>query len=373
MPWQEASAVSLRLEFVSLASKEEANVRELCRRFGISPTTGYKWLERFVARDPDSLRDRSRRPKTSPGRSADELEARVLAIRDENPVWGGRKIRALLFREGRHAPSASTITAILRRHGRLSPGELTPRAFRRFEHAAPNELWQMDFKGHFAMREGRCHPLTIVDDHSRYSLCLRACADERGDTVKEALEQVFRCYGLPQRILTDNGSPWGRDFDCPHTALSAWLLRLDIEVAHGRPYHPQTQGKDERFHRTLVAEVLHDRVFEDLAKTQREFDRWQQKYNFVRPHESLGMATPAERYKPSPRAYPSTLPPIEYGPEDLVRKVQDQGIIYFRGRELRVPKAFRGMPVALRTTGTDGLYDVYFCRKRVSAVDLRKP
>ena len=185
MPWNEVSAVDLREEFAMLALSEGSNKRELCRRYSISPTTGYKWLARHAAEGRAGLHDRSRRPGHSPVRTPDSLEARVLALRDEHPAWGGRKLRRRLHDLGvADAPSASTITAILRRNGRLD-GERSAahRPFVRFEHAAPNDLWQMDFKGHFATGRGRCHPLTVLDDHSRFSVCLEACADERAASL----------------------------------------------------------------------------------------------------------------------------------------------------------------------------------------------
>jgi len=282
MPFRERSIVDEREEFCRLALLAGANMRALCRRFGISPDRGYIWLGRYREAGREGLLDRSRKPLASPWRSAAAVEAKVLAVRAAHPVWGGRKIRRVLRNDGEaKPPAASTITEILRRHGKLEgPRAGERRAFMRFEHAAPNELWQMDFKGHFAMRQGRCHPLTVLDDHSRYALALRACANEQTLTVKDRLTAVFERYGLPRRILCDNGSPWGTSGSSErHTALSVWLLDLDVGVTHGRPYHPQTQGKDERFHRSLKEEVL-DRIdLADLPGAQAAFDAWRQVYN----------------------------------------------------------------------------------------------
>ncbi len=244
MPWLEKSIMSQRHEFVMLFDQDGVNRRELCRRFGISPTIGYRLLARHRGEGKTGLGDRSRRPQRSPARSAAEMEAQVLAVRDEHPAWGGRKIRRRLQDLGHSAPSAGTITAILHRHGRIdSAARAAHRPFERFERAAPNELWQMDYKGHFATAAGRCHPLTVVDDHSRYALGLRACGDEREGTVQAELTAIFRRYGLPDRMLMDNGSPWGSDAAHRHTWLTGWLLELGVAVSHGRPYHPQTQGK----------------------------------------------------------------------------------------------------------------------------------
>jgi transposase InsO family protein len=301
------------------------------------------------------------------------LEQRVLAVRGEHSAWGGRKIRHWLLRAGHgRVPSASTITEILRRHGMLDEGESSKhRAFRRFEAAQPNELWQMDFKGHFGLQRGRCHALTVLDDHSRFAIGLEACTNERGSTVKQRLSVIFGCYGLPRTMLMDNGSPWGSgEYD--YTPLTVWLLRLGIRVIHGRPYHPQTQGKDERFHRTLEAEVLRGRQFRDTGHCQQAFRKWLPVYNYERPHEALQMGVPGDRYRPSRRSFPRRLPPVEYGPDDHVRRVQHGGEISFRGRLYKVPKAFRGEAIALRPTATDGLFQLYFCQRRFGELDLRR-
>jgi transposase InsO family protein len=373
MPWQEVSIMALRREFVMLAAGDGIAVRELSRRFGISPPTAYKWLGRYATEGVEGLANRSRRPQRSPNRTATEMEEMVLAVRDAHPAWGGRKIRRWLLDRGRDTvPSASTITAILRRHDRLDPDvSASHHPWQRFEHPEPNQLWQMDFKGHFPLGHGRCHPLTVLDDHSRFALGLHACGDERGETVQQHLTTLFRHNGLPDRILMDNGPPWGHDADHPYTPLTVWLLRLGVDVTHGRPYHPQTQGKDERFHQTLKAEVLQGRRFSDLPDAQRAFDAWRPLYNFERPHEALGMATPGSRYRPSPRFFPETLPPIEYGPSDHVRMVQAGGEISWHNRALKVGNAFRGYPVALRPTLTDGVWDVFFCTHQIITLDLR--
>lgn len=375
MPWGEVTVSSLRFEFVRLGEQPGANVRELCRRYGISPKTGYKWLGRFAESGRVGLEDQSRRPLRSPARSDGAIEARVLALREQYPDWGGRKLRALLVGEdGEGVPSASTITAILRRHGRLAAERAgQPKSWQRFEHEAPNQLWQMDFKGDFALvdtRRSRCHPLTVLDDHSRFDLCLQACADQQEGTVRDALTDVFRRYGLPLRISADNGSPWGSTQTGSLTGLGAWLARLGVRLGHSRPYHPQTQGKDERFHRTLKTELLARQSFASLAAAQTAFDTWRDRYNLLRPHEAICLRTPVSRYTPSPRPFPESLPPIEYDSSDQVRIVQAAGEIHFRGREYRVGRGLSGLPVAVRQTAEEGHWEVYFCHQRVHAIVL---
>jgi transposase InsO family protein len=281
MPWREVSVVDQRREFVRLAQHEGTNRRELCRRFGISSKTGYKWLGRAAGGRDGWAADRSRRPRETPGRSEAGIEAAVLAVRDAHPVWGARKIQSCLERRGLRAPAASTVHAILVRHERVAPPERAA-AHCRFEHPAPNLVWQMDFKGRFAWRDRRwCHPLTMVDDHSRYALCLQACTNEQSDTVRQQLERIFCRYGLPDAFLVDNGVPWGTCSQQRWTELGVWLLKLGIDVIHSRPYHPQTRGKNERFHRTLKAEVLAMQSFRSLQQIQAAFDRWRHLYNPV--------------------------------------------------------------------------------------------
>lgn len=373
MPWKVSDPMSLRVEFVTLAEQGSASMAELCRRFGVSRKTGYKWLNRHRA--GRSLAERSRRPRSSPRRTAAAIEQAVLAVRDARPCWGGRKIAAVLEAEGHRAvPSPSTITEILRRHGRLSdsaePASRGP--WHRFEHARPNDLWQMDFKGHFGLGDGRrCHPLTVLDDHSRYSLAVRACVNERTSTVRSVLTDVFRRYGLPRRMLMDNGSPWGGLSELGLTPLTVWLLRLDVGVAHGRAFHPQTQGKDERFHRTLKLEALRDHAYDDQASTQAAFDRFRHCYNHERPHEALAMDRPAQRYAPSARAYPESLPELTYPSSWPVRRVQKGGRLHVRGRTCRVPEALAGQAVALEPTADDGLWQLWLGRHVLGELDLR--
>jgi transposase InsO family protein len=375
MPWPEVDTVSLRREFVVLAGQPGANVAELCRRFGISRKTGYKMLGRFRVEGLEGLEDQPRRPYRSPRRTESEVEALVVELRQQLH-WGGRKLRHLLLKRGiGSAPAPSTISGILRRHGLIEPAESSKhRAFQRFEREEPNALWQMDFKGHFPIGQERCHPLTVLDDHSRYSIALQACANERTATVQERLTGAFRRYGLPEQMLMDNGSPWNdesRRF--VFTPLVLWLIRLGIQVLHGRPYHPQTQGKDERFHRTLDDELLRHHHFRSLPHCQGHFDRWRELYNYERPHESLGMATPSKRYRPSLRRYPEQLPAIEYGSEHPVRRVQAKGEISFRGHIFGLNRALRGYPVVLKPTQDEALYRVYFCNQPVGQIDLRQP
>jgi len=412
MPWQNHSKMSLKLEFAKLADKADANMSALCRRFNISRPTGYKWLARYREEGRAGLEERSRRPDESPNRTPKHIEEAVCEVRSKHPAWGGRKIRGRLrqkVEEGElsfgleEVPAASTCQTIVKRNGLVdSESDRHRKAFERFEKAEPNALWQMDFKGHFAMTDGqRCHPLTIVDDHSRFAIAPTAvvcCPNEQRETVKTRLTAAFRRYGLPRRILCDNGAPWGvpwteRAGRPLFTKLNAWLFRLGIDVVHGQPYHPETQGKCERFHRSLREEVLQYGSSQTLTECQTDFDQWRSTYNLERPHEALStdggeMEVPSSRYEPGGRPFPSKLPPVSYPAAEHVRTVSAGGQIWFAGDKFYVGEAFDGDPVAVRprepqqneageTVCEDEAsrqkWAVYYCQKKVHVIESDPP
>lgn len=377
MPWQPKAMMDIKQEFISLASQPGTNRRELCRRFGISPTTAYALLKRHTHEGQAALVPRSRRPLASPTRTAQEMEQAVLDVRCEHPSWGARKIARRLLDLGLNGvPSPSTVTAILHRHGCISEAaSLAAQHWQRFEHEQPNALWQMDFKGEFQTTQGWCYPLTVIDDHSRYSLAVQACANVSTQAVQPHLQQVFQRYGLPARINTDNGSPWGtpREPDNSLSKLAVWLIRLGIRVSHSAPYHPQTNGKIERMHQTLKEDVLSGRTYVRLSDAQFAFERWRNTYNHVRPHDSLGLDTPAQHYCASARPYPQALPSIEYPPGDLVLMVGWNGEVRLNKQKFRVSNALLKLPIALRADAAhDGCFDLFFCHQRFGRIDLRK-
>lgn len=371
MPFKEVSKMSLKREFTALASQPGANMSELCRRFKVSRPTGYKWLKRFILEGESGLDERSRRPRSSPREISDGMQELILEVRNERPKWGARKIKRYLENNGKRGlPSPSTITEILRRNEKLDVGGAS-REYRRFEREAPMELLHMDFKGHFQTACGRCHPLTVLDDHSRYLLELGACPDEKSGTVQARLTEVFRRYGLPHSIITDNGSPWVAPLTPDKmTKLGLWLIRLGIVLKRTGPYHPQTNGKVERLHRTLKAEVIQARQFRTFAECQSSFDSWRTEYNCIRPHEGIGMSTPSERFRISDIPFPEIMPEIEYSPDDKIRKVSKAGTIGFEGMHWRVGKALRGCPVAVREVGC-GVYNVVYVRQIVLHINFR--
>jgi transposase InsO family protein len=373
MPWRVKDLVTIRLEFVNLALQPDANIRQLCRRFEVSPTVAYKWLERYESSGRAGLADRSRRPQTNPARTESAIEERVVALRREHPAWGARKLRRRLQDLGyADLPATSTITGILHRHQLITPEQSrAAQPFQRFERSAPNQLWQVDFKGHFALRQGRCHPLCAIDDHSRYNVVLAACEDQRQETVQAHLIASFRVHGLPDEVLWDNGAPWGGS-GSEYTALDVWLMCLGVRACHGRPYHPQTQGKEERFNRSLEVEVLARGGWSDCPHVQTAFDHWRPVYNTERPHEALGLQTPVSRYRVSQRSYPETLPPVQYASTVETRRVDENGWFSYHGRDWKAGRAFCGQTIGLRPTATDGLLEVLFLTQVIKELDLRQ-
>ena len=374
VPWRESSVADQRLEFVRLAQQGTISFAELCRRYGVKRDTGYKWLARYQQEGPGGLHDRSHKPLRSPNRTDPGTEELVCEVRRAHPAWGGRKIRGFLLRQGHtQVPAGSTITQILRRNDLMATATAQPRAYQRFETDAPNALWQMDFKGWVSVATGdRVHPFGLLDDHSRFNLSLRASTDQQTPTVKGYLAEVFSVYGLPDRILCDNGSPWGNTVGQPWNPLTVWFADLGIATSHIRPFHPQTQGKEERFHRTLDLEVISTKArWDTVGQLQGAFDDFRTLYNHHRPHQSLGeTVVPADRYRPSPRTMPATLPELSFPQGSQVRKVTERADISFKGKRIRVGKPFRGLHVGVRPTTTDGVFDIYYRHRKVKTFDL---
>lgn len=374
MPWQVRDLMTTKQEFVQLALQEGVNRRELCRRFSITPKAGYALLKRFSVEGNAAFSERSRRPASSPMQTPEAVQAILLALRREHPAWGARKLCRRLQDLGHSdLPATSTVTDILRRNSLIRPeASAAAQTWHRFEHECPNSLWQLDFKGHFETAGGRCNPLTLLDDHSRFNLAIEACRRTDTTTVKTKLQSVFERYGLPAKINSDNGAPWGSPSAPGHlSALDIWFIRLGVRVGHSTPYHPQTNGKLERFHRSLKAEVLRGRTFDNLTKAQDALDCWRTVYNHQRPHEGIGMQTPSQRYCMSPRSMPAVLAPIEYGEFDQVLTVGWNGFTIFKGHKLRLSSALHRLPVAFRPDyAHDGCFDVYLGHHKFMRLDL---
>lgn len=358
-----------REEFVLAALSGEESISQLCRRYGISRPTGYKWIQRYQA--GERLSDRSRRPRGHPNRTSPEMEALILETRTQHPTWGGRKLVRYLQEKGyQDLPAASTATAILKREGRITPEDSAAhRPYRRFQKEEPNALWQMDFKGHFAMTDGtRCHPLTMSDDCSRKLLCLDAYDNERWESVEQSLLRVFSEYGLPDAILSDNGTPWGNHVN-GYTPFEVWMMQLGILPMHGRPQHPQTQGKEERFHRTLKEDVLMRQTIQNLSEAQQIFDAYREEYNLERPHAALDYDVPEKHYHRSARELPSTWGEPEYDSGATLRKISHRGYLTIQGHRYYLSESFIGKYVQLHFRAKD-MVNVYYGAYKIAKIDL---
>ncbi len=362
MPWKDQTVEELRTEFAE-AAKSANNFSSLCREFGISRKTGYKWIAR------QSYSDVSHAPRRIPGRTPAKIENAILRVRAENPAWGAKTILKTLKNDGVEGlPCIRTANNILQRNGCISECESQKRqAFIRFQREHCNELWQTDFKGDFPLLDGtRCFPLDILDDHSRFCLCIEAKSEAGG--IISTFETIFRKYGLPQAILSDNGGAFA-GLRGGYTHFEKWLMDLDILPIHGRALHPQTQGKIERFHRTMKDELLKYNRFFDLKEADRRLKEWRVKYNEIRPHEAIGMLRPADVYIPSERPYPDRIRPYPYSGVYRILKVNYKGYLRFDRKEFYLSETMTGTELEMRPV--DGsIFALCYRNYKIAEIDV---
>lgn len=372
MPWRKKTVEKQREDFVAEVQLGEESKSSLCRKYGISRPTGDKWISR--SRNEESYEDRSRVPFHMPNKTAKETEEKILAAREKHPAWGARKLHRVLANNGEtKLPAISTVNDILKRNGYISKeASLAATPYKRFEKETPNEMWQADFKGHFAMENGeRCYPLTVLDDHSRYSLCIDAKENEQGKGVRESFVRLFETYGLPNALLCDNGNPWGSSQSTGYTKFEIWLMGLGILPIHGRPLHPQTQGKEERFHRTLNVELLKTNRIVDVHDAQRQFNLFRYIYNNERPHEALDMETPAQHYHESLRRFSPRVEPWEYPDGYDVRKVKSTGYITYRNQGYYLSESFGGMEIGIRESySSSHCINLYYRNFKIAEINI---
>ena len=373
MPWEERTVNIMREEFVKRVLGGEKSKSTLCREYGISRPTGDKWVRRYLA--GELLEDQSRAPHRRPGKTSAEIEKLILDYRREHPAIGAAKIRAILERQGHEGlPCARTVNNILKREAMILPeASLAVRPHQRFEKERPNEMWQADYKGHFAMGNGeRCHPLNIIDDCTRYNLCCEALKNESYEEIQPVLRRIFREYGLPFSFLCDNGTPWGVPMGTGFSRFEVWLMELGVLTLHGRVCHPQTQGKEESFNRSMTRELLRYAEFKDMSDAQRQFDAYRMFYNHERPHHALGLAVPSERYEKSSRPYPERISDWEYPPECQIRIVTPRGYVQWKKRYYFLSEAFAGKTIAIRESHHPGQITLLFRQFRIGRIDVEK-
>jgi transposase InsO family protein len=378
MPWKDQTIMDQRYRFILDYQSQEYSLSELCRSYGISRTTAYKWLQRHQLEGAEGLKDRSHAPHNLSWVTPPEHEALILAARAGHPRWGPLKLKAWL--EARHPgeclPAPSTIGEILSRHGLCVPRK-------RLHHAAatspsplagadtPNHTWCIDFKGEFHTADGeRCEPLTVSDGFSRYLLCCQLLPANDTAAVRARLEALFRQYGLPRVMRSDNGPPFASTGLGGLSELSVWWIRLGILPERIHPASPQENGRHERMHLTLLQETASPPAANRRAQ-QRRFDDWRREFNEERPHQALGMRTPASLYHPSERSFPSRLSAVEYPEEWMTRSVRGSGQIKWGGHDVRVTRALCGELVGLQGV-RDGLWRVYFVDMALGWFDERR-
>ena len=365
MPWSQPTPMDQKTQFIADYLRERLSMTELCELYGISRKTGYKLIDRYLKFGPAGLAERSRKPDSHPNQTPEHVVHAIVEVRQRHPSWGAKKLLSIL--EKRHPkwslPGRSTVCDILSRHG-LVPKQ---RNRRHIGHpgkpssviAAPNDGWSADFKGHFKTADGRyCYPLTVADGFSRYLLGCQALSSTSVAGAKPVFLRLFKEFGLPKRIRTDNGVPFATNTLARLSQLSAWWVRLGVLPELIEPGKPQQNGRHERMHRTLKAETTRPAANSCRAQ-QRKFDRFREEFNCERPHEALDMQTPASCYQPSPREMPHKIPPLEYPDRFEVRYVSANGGIRWNKQWVNVSITCVGEYVGLEEID-DGVWNVYF-------------
>lgn len=369
MPWKAEHVMDIRIEFVLRATKKDVSFSDLCKEFGISRPTGYLWLGRYQEYGSLSkLVDKSRRPLHSPKKTQDWLESEVVGLRKQYG-WGARKIRVLLNRQGYDLPEI-TINRIVKRNDLLFEHTSQKTLGKRFQRQECNELVQMDFKGEYPVSGGKCYPLSLIDDRSRYLLGLWALPSQKAPIVKDALESVFVDVGVPKAMLMDHGTPWWSTTNGHGlTWLSVWLIKQDVRLIYSGIRHPQTQGKVERFHRTLDERTRHQGIPSELSEWVEWADKFRKEYNDLRPHEALEMQTPSQVYRTENlHAYVANPPDWDYG-DARTRLLNSRGFVDYGKERYFVCEALAGELV--RVDDLDGLLIVTFRNSVIREIDLR--
>ena len=372
MPWEGRTVYQMRKEFVERVHGHEETMAELCREYGITRRTGYKWLARAEA--GETLTDHSRRPKKTQ-RITKETEQQIVGYRRQYPALGAVKLHRLMEDEGyENLPSTKTFNNVFKRNGLISrEASLKATPYQRFERSQPNDLWQGDFLGHFPLGNGeRCHTLNILDDHSRYSLCSEPLSGETFEDVQPVMIRLFDHYGMPTAFLCDNGNPWGTVQTMGFTRFEVWLMEHGVLTIHGRALHPQTQGKEERFNGSERRELLKTTVMADWEDAREKFEAYRQFYNEKRPHHALGLDVPARHYTSSDRAWSEEVREWQYPERTELRRVKGNGYFNWDGQGYFLSEAFVGKDIAIRPSHIEDCISLFFRQFRIGRIDVRK-
>ncbi len=377
MPWLTVRPMDAKILFLGDWLRGFESFSSLCRRHGISRKTGYKWVQRYRAQGPDGLPDRSRRPHHNPQAIAFVVKQSIIDLRKRHPGWGPKKLLSLLAREHPDwdLPSKTSIYNILRAEGLIQPARrrrrVVPTAKPFAPAHVPNDVWSADFKGHFFTQDGVCcYPLTVMDHVSRYLLSCQIIKGTRTHDSQEVFKALFSQYGLPKRIRTDNGAPFASIGVGGLSKLSVWWVRLGIMPERIEPGKPQQNGRHERMHRTLKQEALRPPAATAQAQ-QRRFDHFRERYNELRPHESLKQCPPASCYSPSQRRMPSRLPPVSYPGHFRQARVNPNGTIWLNGVNVYIGYLLKGETIGLEQLDNE-LWEVSFGRMRICRINKNK-
>lgn len=367
MPWKEKTVEENREEFVKRSLAKEKSKSALCREYGISRPTGDKWIKRYLR--GEILTDKSRAPFKHPHKTPNETEAKILGLRRKHPAIGAVKLRKMLERKGEKGlPCTSTVNAILKRNGCITAeasAAATPH--KRFEKELPNEMWQTDFKGDFLLGDGqRCFPLCVLDDCTRFNLCIDAKESQRREPVMASFERLFHDYGLPNILLCDNGNPWGTAQTTGITLFEIWLMNLGVLTIHARARHPQTQGKEERFNGSLTRELLQHEKLKNMVDAQSKFDNYRQFYNNERPHHALNLDVPAQRYKKSNHKIPSKITEWKYDAGYEVRTIKKTGFLTYQGQGYFLSESLGGLEIGIKESSVPGVLNLYYRNFRIA-------
>lgn len=378
MAWNETCELKEKIQFISEWSKNELTMTGLCQKFNISRKTGYKIIARYEDGESDCFKQRSRAHHDHPEKTSHHITQILLKTKKRYPHWGPKKIKAWLEIEKpeKNWPAASTIGDIFKRNGlvkrkkRKYKSPLHSKPF--IDCTAPNVVWSADYKGHFRLgaNQRHCYPLTISDNYSRYLLGCKALYGTYLKDTWKYFERIFKEYGLPQAIKTDNGKPFASPSLCGLTQLSVWWIKLGIIPERIMPGRPDQNGRHERMHRTLK-EATAKPPYLTIERQQSAFNKFQKEYNFERPHEALNNKRPAEIYNLSERRFPKKLPTIEYSSDHLVRKVRYGGEISWNGKNIFISESLRGEHVGLIEI-EDGIWQVYFSMIKLAELDCPK-
>ena len=367
MPWGNKSVEELRESFL-FEVEQSGNISKVCRKYGITRRTGYKWLKREA--NGEDLNDKSRKPKRIANKTDVETENLILSVREDNPSWGGRMIHDYLLKQGKkQLPSPRTCCNILSRNGCILPEESKKhQAFKRFTREHCNDLWQTDFKGDFPLLDmKRCHPLSIIDDCSRFAIKIDCKLDTKGTT--DSFRVAFYSYGKPKSVLSDNGWQF-RGLHGGYTQFERWLMEHDVLPIHGRIMHPQTQGKVERFHRTMKYEFLNGRQFRDINDVRKQMEQWRIKYNEERPHLALNSKTPAEIYTPSERTYSEKV--LKYDYDGHTRKVNNKGYLRFAHWQIYLSETMADTILEIAGNAIGDSFNIYFRNFKIAEIDANE-